>query len=93
MSGDSRVDNKKYKTVFGEKARMLGYDEVEEVTGHPAGGLCPFGLREDFDIYIDESIRGHEYVYPAAGSRYHAMKIAPALIEELTHASWIDVRK
>lgn len=89
--GDARIDNKKYKQYFKVKAKMLNFDEVEEITGHPVGGVCPFGLKNDLDIYLDESIKEFPYVYPAAGSKTSAMKIAPNLIQELTNAKWVNV--
>ncbi len=91
MSGNARIDNKKYRGFFHAKARMLAHDEVEPLTGHPVGGLCPFGLRGRPPIYLDETLRKHEYVYPAAGSRYHAFKISTKQLEELTGAQWADV--
>ena len=89
--GDARIDNKKYKQYFGVKAKMLGHDEVEEITGHPVGGVCPFGLKEELDVYLDSSIREFENIYPAAGSRYTALKISPSTLEEITNATWVDV--
>lgn len=91
VRGDARIDNKKYKQQFNTKARMLPYDQVEELIGHPVGGVCPFGIKDDVDVYLDESIRNFEYVYPAAGSRNAALKISPSEIQELTSASWVDV--
>lgn len=91
--GDAKIDNKKYKEFFKEKARMLEHDEVEKVTGHPVGGLCPFGLRSDLKVYIDVSIKDFEYVYPAAGSRFMALKITPGEIASLVGAQWVDVCK
>lgn len=91
--GDAKIDNRKYKDYFKEKARMLGHDEVESITGHPVGGLCPFGLKSDLNVYIDVSIKDFEYVYPAAGSWFAALKITPGEIAGLTGAEWIDVCK
>lgn len=91
MSGNSRIDNKKYRQTFQAKAKMLSFDEVEPLTGHPVGGLCPFGLNGKPDVYLDQSVRQHENVYPAAGDRYHAFKIAVKQLEELTGAEWVDV--
>lgn len=89
--GDARIDNKKFRTHFKTKAKMLGLDEVEEITGHPVGGVCPFGLKNPIDIYIDVSIKDFDFVYPAAGSRTTALKISPESIQQLTNAEWIDV--
>lgn len=89
--GDARIDNKKFRHFFKTKAKMLDLSEVEEITGHPVGGVCPFGLRNPLDIYIDVSIKDFDFVYPAAGSRTTALKISPASIQELANAEWIDV--
>lgn len=93
MRGDTRIDNRKYRDTFHEKARMLKFEEVEPLTGHPVGGLCPFGLKGHPAVYLDESLRVHEYVYPAAGDRYHAFRIATRQLEEMTGATWVDVAK
>ncbi|NRQ13581.1 YbaK/EbsC family protein [Ensifer sesbaniae] len=89
--GDARLDNKKYKARFGTKARMLGFDEVEAETGHPVGGVCPFGLAKPHSIYCDESLKAYDIVVPAAGATNAAVHISPARIVELTGAEWIDV--
>ena len=89
--GDSKIDNKKYKQYFKTKAKMLTHEEVEEVTGHPVGGLCPFGLKNPLEIFLDQSIQQFETVYPAAGSRYAALQITPKEMQQLTLSTWIDV--
>lgn len=91
--GDARIDNRKFKDCFHEKASMLDYDRVLEVTGHPVGGVCPFGLKNPLDIYLDISMKEFEYVYPAAGSANSAVKIAPDRLQEVTGGIWIDVCK
>lgn len=91
--GDARIDNRKYKDFFKAKAKMLGHDEVAEITGHPVGGVCPFGLKNPLDVYLDTSLNEFEYVYPAAGSKYTALKIQPSKMKELTNAEYIDVCK
>jgi Cys-tRNA(Pro) deacylase len=91
--GDAKIDNKKYKDFFKVKAKMLEHDEVEEITGHPVGGLSPFGLKSNLNVYVDVSIKDHEYVYPAAGSRFMALKTTPGEIVSLTGAKWVDVCK
>ena len=91
MRGNSRIDNKKYRQTFQAKARMLSFEEVEPLTGHPVGGLCPFGLKGKPAVYLDQSIRRHEFAYPAAGDRYHAFRIGVKQLEELTGAEWVDV--
>lgn len=89
--GNARIDNKKYKQYFKVKAKMLDFDSVQEVTGHPVGGLCPFGLANPLDVYIDVSIKDFEHVFPAAGSKTTALKIKPDEIQALTGATWVDV--
>lgn len=91
--GDARIDNRKFKDCFHEKAKMLDYEEVLEVTGHPVGGVCPFGLKNPMDIYLDVSMKEFEYVYPAAGSTNSAVKITPDRLQEVTSGIWIDVCK
>ena len=90
-SGTSRMDNKKVKAVFGGKPKMLGLDEVAEITGHEVGGVCPFGLKAPLPIYCDVSLREFDEVVPAAGSIHSAVRIAPSRMAELVAAEWIDV--
>lgn len=89
--GDARIDNKKYKGFFGEKAKMMNSEEVEKITGHPVGGVNPFGLAEELEIYLDESLKDFQKVYPAAGSKNTALEITPDEIQQLTKGIWIDV--
>lgn len=89
--GDAKIDNKKYKTCFGEKARMLSAEEVAQITGHPVGGVCPFGLVQQLDIYLDESLKVYDEVYPAAGSKTAIMKISVKQLQEVTNGVWVDV--
>lgn len=89
--GDARIDNKKFKGFFYTKAKMIDIEEVEQITGHPVGGVCPFGLKSDLKIFLDVSLKQFEYVYPAAGSKNSALKITPDDIQKLTNAQWIDV--
>lgn len=89
--GDARIDNQKFKNTFGKKARMLKHEEVEEVTGHPVGGVCPFGLKSPIDIYLDISLKEFDYIYPAAGAANACIKIAPAELEHVSEGSWVDV--
>jgi prolyl-tRNA editing enzyme YbaK/EbsC (Cys-tRNA(Pro) deacylase) len=90
-SGDARLDNRKSRTVFGGKVRMLGADEVEALTGHPVGGVCPFGLPEGLDVYCDISLRAYDEVVPAAGSTHSALRVAPDRMANLARATWVDV--
>jgi Cys-tRNA(Pro) deacylase len=89
--GDSRIDNKKYKQVFNTKAKMMDHDEVLDITGHPVGGLCPFGLKNELEVYLDISIKDFDYVYPAAGSHDYALKISTIEMEKITEGIWVDV--
>jgi prolyl-tRNA editing enzyme YbaK/EbsC (Cys-tRNA(Pro) deacylase) len=90
-SGTSRMDNKKVKTLFGGKPKMLGVDEVAAITGHEVGGVCPFGLKVPLPIYCDVSLKAFDKVVPAAGSTHSAVCIAPARMAELVKAEWVDV--
>lgn len=89
--GDARLDNKKLKNTFGAKARMLSSDEVINATGHPVGGVCPFGLETPISVYCDVSLKHYTEVLPAAGATHSAVRIAPERIAELTAATWVDV--
>jgi prolyl-tRNA editing enzyme YbaK/EbsC (Cys-tRNA(Pro) deacylase) len=85
------MDNKKVKTLFGGKPKMLGLDEVAEITGHEVGGVCPFGLKTPLPVYCDVSLKAFDEVVPAAGSTHSAVRIAPARMAELVDAEWVDV--
>lgn len=89
--GDARLDNLKLKQALGTKARMLSTDEVVSWTGHPVGGVCPFGLETPLHIFCDISLRAYDEVLPAAGSINSAIRIAPERMAALTEATWIDV--
>ncbi|MBV4437741.1 YbaK/EbsC family protein [Clostridium tyrobutyricum] len=93
VRGDFKVSNRKFKDFFGVKARMVDSDKVLNEIGHPIGGLCPFGLKNEIKIYVDISIKDFEYIYPAAGSKDYALKISPKQMQELVNAKWIDVCK
>ena len=90
-AGTSRMDNRKVKALFGGKPKMLGLDEVAEITGHEVGGVCPFGLKTPLPVYCDVSLKAFDIVVPAAGSTHSAVKITPARMAELTKAEWVDV--
>ena len=94
VAGDCKVDNSKYKAEFHKKAKMIPFTEVEELIGHSVGGVCPFGIKNGVTVYLDESLRRFDTVYPACGSSNSAVKLT---IEELEKASkyekWIDVCK
>ena len=89
--GTARLDNKKFKARFAAKPRMLPLDEVERETGHPVGGVCPFGLARPLKVYCDISLQPYDEVVPAAGGTNAAVRISPSRMAELTDAQWIDV--
>ncbi|WP_417669465.1 YbaK/EbsC family protein [Roseibium sp.] len=89
--GDVRLDNKKAKAVFGGKVKMLGREEVEELTGHPVGGVCPFGLATPLKVYLDESLKTFSEVIPAAGAINAAVRVDPIRMAEITGGLWVDV--
>jgi len=90
-SGDARLNNRKIKDVLGGKPRMLTADEVVSLTGHPVGGVCPFGLATPLPVYCDVSLKEFDEVVPAAGSINSAVRIAPERMAALVNAEWIDV--
>jgi prolyl-tRNA editing enzyme YbaK/EbsC (Cys-tRNA(Pro) deacylase) len=89
--GDARLDNKKAKVRFGGKVSMLGPEEVEAITGHPVGGVCPFGLATPLKIYCDVTLRAFGEVVPAAGDRNSALRIGTERMAQLVNAEWVDV--
>ena len=91
VRGDRRLDNKKAKQAFGTKPRMLGAEEVAILTGHPVGGVCPFGLVTPLPVYCDVSLKAFDEVLPAAGATNSAVRIAPERMAALTDAQWVDV--
>ena len=88
--GDARIDNSKFKTALG-KGKMLSPDVVADITGHPVGGVCPFGLAQPLPIYLDVSLKAFDEVLPAAGSVNSAVRISVALLEQVTQGVWVDV--
>lgn len=94
LKGDAKIDNSKYKHIFKTKCHMIPFDEVETRIGHAVGGVCPFGINDGIDVYLDETLKEFDIVYPAAGSGNSAVKLT---IDELEAASnyreWIDVAK
>lgn len=93
-AGDGKIDNRKFKDRFHEKAKMISPDDVENIIGHPIGGVCPFGVQENVRVYLDESLKRFDYVYPAAGSRNSAIKLTiPELEKTSEYKEWIDVTK
>lgn len=92
--GTARVDNRKYKDTFHMKAKMIPFEEVENWIGHAPGGVCPFGIKEGVKVYLDESLKQFDTVYPAAGNDHSAVKLTIAELEEVAGAvGWVDVCK
>ena len=92
--GMARIDNKKYKQRFGCKAKMIPADRVEELIGHDVGGVCPFGINENVAVYLDESLKAHETVYPAAGGSHSAVRLSISELEFCCgNPEWVDVCK
>ncbi len=89
--GDARLDNRKTKAVFGAKPKMLDAEAVQELTGHPVGGVCPFGLATPLPVFCDLSLRAFDEVVPAAGDIHAAVRINPLRMAELVNAEWIDI--
>ena len=93
-AGDVKIDNAKFKQVFGFKARMLSPDEVRELVGHEIGGVCPFGINPGVRVYLDESLRRFDTFYPACGSGNSAIELSCAELETLAESKqWVDVCK
>ena len=89
--GDARLDNRKCKDEFGARPRMLGPDETFEVTGHRVGGVCPFGLKEPLPVYLDESLKAFEVVYPAGGSFNSSVEVPTERLFDLVGERWLDL--
>jgi len=89
-SGDVRIDNQKFRQVFG-KGKMLAPEEVAHLTGHPVGGVCPFGLAQPLPIFLDQSLLKFDELLPAAGSVNSAVRISPQIMAEVTRGQWVDV--
>lgn len=93
-AGNHKIDNQKYKEKFGEKAQMINRENVEKIIGHQVGGVCPFGTNENIEVYLDESLKKYEYVYPACGSDNSAIKITVEELYKISNAKeYIDVCK
>lgn len=93
-AGDAKIDNKKFRHTFGFKARMLSADEVVEQTGHVIGGVCPFGLANELDVYLDESLKRFTTVFPACGSINSAIELTcDELFQYAEAKEWVDVCK
>ncbi len=93
-AGDAKIDNKKFKAEFRTKAKMIPREEVEEIVGHGVGGVCPFGVNKGIDIYLDESLKRFESVFPACGSANSAIELSIAELEKVVELKkWLDVCK
>jgi prolyl-tRNA editing enzyme YbaK/EbsC (Cys-tRNA(Pro) deacylase) len=93
-AGDAKIDNKKFRETFGFKARMLLADEVLEQTGHAVGGVCPFGLKNDLDVFLDISMKRFDTLFPACGSSNSAIELTTEEILQFSFAKdWVDVCK
>ena len=92
--GNAKIDNHKYKQTFHIKAKMIPFDEVESLVGHAPGGVCPFGINEGIEVYLDESLKKFKTVYPACGNSQSAVKMSLEELEDASdYVSWIDVCK
>ncbi len=93
-SGTVRIDGRKFKDEFGLKPKMLSFEDVEPLTGHPVGGVCPFGVKPGVEVYLDDSLRHFEWVYPACGSGNSAIKLSIAELEQVSeYVRWVNVTK
>jgi len=93
-AGDAKIDNAKYKAQFGVKAKMLSPEEVSELVGHSVGGVCPFAVNEGVAVYLDQSLRRFQTVFPACGSSNSAIGLTIEELETYSNFSeWIDVCK
>lgn len=93
-AGDARIDNKKFKEKFNTKAKMLSFEDVEPIVGHAVGGVCPFAINDGVDVYLDESLKRFESVFPACGSSNSAIELTiPELEKASGYKEWIDVCK
>ena len=94
LAGDVKIDNPKYKATFHTKAKMISFDEVESVIGHAVGGVCPFAINDGVTVYLDESLKRFETVFPAAGSSNSAIELTISELEKYSgFVKWIDVSK
>ena len=93
-AGDARIDNRKFRDFFGVKAKMLPFDDVEMLIGHSVGGVCPFGVNKGVQVYLDESLKRFETVFPAAGESNNAIELSLSELERVSeYVAWIDVTK
>lgn len=94
MAGDVKVDNPKFKAFFHTKAKMMSPEQLDEYVGHQIGGVCPFGIKDGVDVYLDESLKRFETVFPACGSANSAIELTVSQLEQYSGCKeWIDVSK
>lgn len=92
LAGDAKTSNSKYKATFHEKSHMLGFDEVNEIVGHPVGGVCPFAINDGIKVYLDESLKRFKTVFPACGSANSAIELTIEELEKYSnYTDWVDV--
>lgn len=93
-SGDAKIDNPKYKAKFNSKAKMASFEEVERLTGHLPGGICPFGLKDNVKVYLDESLKRFDIVYTGGGDAHNTVKVNIDQLEKYSnYVKWVDVCK
>jgi len=93
VSGESKLDNSKFKKLFKETSHFCPAELLSELFGHPMGGVCPFALKDNVEIFLDESLKKYDIVYPAAGAPNNAVKITPERLAEILSAGWVAVTK
>jgi len=93
-AGDVKIDNAKYKANFGLKAKMLAFEEAEQCIGHAVGGVCPFAVNEGVEVWLDQSLRRFDTIFPACGSSNSAIELTPEELERYSGClGWVDVCK
>ena len=94
VAGDAKIGNSKYKAKFNTKAKMLSQEEVEEMIGHKVGGVCPFAIKENVEVYLDSSLKRFETVFPACGSSNSAIELTIEELEKYSnYKEWVDISK
>ncbi len=94
VAGDVKIDNSKYKAFFHQKAKMIPVDDVEKMIGHKVGGVCPFGILEGVEVYLDRSLQKYDVIYPTCGNSHSAVKLTIRELEETScYQEWINVWK
>ncbi|MEL7602762.1 MAG: YbaK/EbsC family protein [Bacillota bacterium] len=90
-AGDARIDNRKFRETFGRKAKMLSPEDALRLTGHPVGGVCPFATATPVEVYLDNSLKRFDIVYPAAGSPASCVVVSPDRLQKITGGQWVKV--